>query len=123
MRFALFAIAAFLLCLAPRLASAQEQVDRAEQAIARDVVDLQGVETDATGPRRSAFGRVMDLMIATLVEQQKGEREPSRHAKHHAALALDSEPPRAVEGSRKEPKIDIALGERFALPPTEAAIP
>lgn len=118
MRLALSILSLLLLGAVPRLASAQ-------QAPAQPVVDLAtvdvGVEADA--PRRSAFGRVMDLMIATLVEQHDGQA-PAR-AVPTASLALEAAPDARRDGRRpsgraKAAKIDIALGERFALPPADA---
>lgn len=117
MRLALSILSLLLLGAVPRLASAQ-------QAPAQPVVDLAtvdvGVEADAP---RSAFGRVMDLMIATLVEQHDGQA-PAR-AVPTASLALEAAPAARRDGRRpsgraKAAKIDIALGERFALPPADA---
>ncbi len=111
MRSVLVLAASSLLCVAPCVAQAQERVD--------DVVDLQGVQSAATASPRSAFGRVMDVMIAKLVEQHS-EPATTRDAKGPTALAIDSVSQRAAEASRNPPQIDIALGERFALPPTDA---
>src|SRR3546814_1247717 len=105
MRSVLVLAASSLLCVAPCVAQAQERVD--------DVVDLQGVQSAATASPRSAFGRVMDVMIAKLVEQHSGPADAG------STLALDSVPQRAEAVTRKAPQIDIALGERFALPPTD----
>jgi len=111
MRSVLVLAASSLLCVAPCVAQAQERVN--------DVVDLQGVQSEATASPRSAFGRVMDVMIAKLVEQHS-EPADARDATRPTALAIDSVSPRAAEARRNPPQIDIALGERFALPPAEA---
>jgi hypothetical protein len=117
MRLALPLLALALLGLVPRPSPAQE---------ATPVVDLQAVDVpmDAEAPRKSAFGRVMDLMIATLVEQHGGQ-DRARKAPRATSLALDSVPASNVEARRRSsrgatPKIDIAIGERFALPPADA---
>jgi hypothetical protein len=117
MRLALPILILALLGLAPRPSLAQE---------AAPVVDLQTVDVpmDAEAPRKSAFGRVMDLMIATLVEQHGGQ-DHARKTPRAASLALDSVPASNGEARRRASrgattKIDIALGERFALPPTDA---
>lgn len=100
------------LVLAPTPAPAQERVP--------GVVDLQRVESNATESRRSAFGRVMDVMIAALVQQQAAPETRTQAGQSKDALSLDpdSVPPRA---DRANAKIEIALGERFALPPEPVA--
>jgi len=118
MRLALSLLSLVLLGVAPRVAFAQ-------QAPAQPVVNLETVDVgmEADAPRKSAFGRVMDLMIATLVEQHGGQAPARKVA--NASLALDAAPAARRDGRRpsgraKAPKIDIALGERFALPPADA---
>ena len=104
-----------LLALSPRPASAQDAPAR--------VVDLQSVESNADAPKRSAFGRVMDVMISALVQQQASPRATAQaHIPATQALALQPAaspaPPRATpRATRAEPRIRVALGERFALPP------
>ena len=108
---------AFLLslsCLAPGLAVAQQRVG--------PVVDLETVES-TPDDRRSAFGRVMDVMIATLVEQQHATASQPR-ARHASAASRGAAtaklPANKSSGPRSEPQIEISLGERFALPPADA---
>lgn len=110
-----------LLCMAPCIAHAQERGgDARADARADDVVDLQGIQSAAsTESRRSAFGRVMDVMIAKLIEQEMMPVR-ARNASHPVAIALDSAPSRAAKDDGKPPRIDIAIGERFALPPAES---
>ena len=104
-----------LLALSPRPASAQDAPAR--------VVDLQSVESNADAPKRSAFGRVMDVMISALVQQQASPRATAQaHIPATQALALQPAaspaPARATpRATRAEPRIRVALGERFALPP------
>jgi hypothetical protein len=103
----------------------------AQQGDAR-IVDLAGTEaTRADAPRKSAFGRVMDVMIGTLLQQHAVQDHAARtttasrvpHQRQaFAADAVTSSPARGGRGPRKEAPtrkadIDISLGERFALPP------
>jgi len=100
-----------LLALAAPLAHAQERPDRG-------IVELESVQSSAT--HRSAFGRVMDVMITALVQQQEQPRATARGAKPMArGLAMQASPPKS-SAARTEPRIKVALGERFALPPSDA---
>ena len=106
---------AMMLATAPRLAPAQQ---RAAPTMDMDVVALETVESNGEAPRRSAFGRVMDVMINALVAQQA--RAPAPAAAGHAP-ATDFVPRTAESpGKRAQPSIEITLGERFALPPPTA---
>lgn len=111
---------AMMLALAPRLAPAQQ---RATPTMDMDVVALETVESTGEAPRRSAFGRVMDVMIDALVAQQA--HTPATAAAVRAPATGFA--PRAAErraaesaGKRAQPRIEITLGERFALPPATA---
>lgn len=108
----------------PRLAGAQEH--------GAGVVDLAPVES--SGQQRSAFGRVMDVMIGVLVEQQRPQARPDAHALSQARLPLQATRDRSPKARASQahahasqalqrgagPRIDIELGDRFALPPATA---
>lgn len=101
--------------LAPLACPAQSRDDDA-------VVDLAAVQSPAEAPKRSAFGRVMDVMISALMDQQgqpaqAGTGLPATLqpvARQRTAAARGERPAKARRG---EPAIEISLGERFALPP------
>ena len=101
----------------------------AQQGDAR-IVDLAGTEaTRADAPRKSAFGRVMDVMIGTLLQEHAARTTTANRVPHQrqafAADAVTSSPARGGRVPRKEAParksdIDISLGERFALPPANS---
>jgi hypothetical protein len=121
MRFAFPLLAVLVLCIASRIAPAQQRVE--------PVVELETVESSAQAPRRSAFGRVMDVMIGALMEQHAAQH--ARAGAASLATRLDAAPAPAensrrhgrahkASGRAAEPRIRVSLGERFSLPPADA---
>lgn len=118
MRWLSLSLLAFLSVFAPRLALAQQH-DAA-------LVELDTVETRGDTADRSAFGRVMDVMIAALVQQHEQRRRAA--ATKQDANAVESgniaslRPAKPAKPTRIEaPRIEISLGERFRLPPPSVA--
>ena len=99
------------LALAPSPATAQQHgalavdVDGTSEAPAKDA------------QRKSAFGRVMDVMIAALV-QQEVHGQPAAAAPKVSTHHLQP----AKAASTTAPRIDITLGGEFALPPEKDAV-
>ena len=93
----------------------------AQQSDAR-IVDLPGTNTPAEEDRpRSAFGRVMDVMIATLIEEQT-QPATARTSRSHAKRALlppvqrQRAPAAAAAAAATPRRIEVTLGEGFELP-------
>jgi hypothetical protein len=115
MRIVIPLLLATTLAALPAMAGAQQLgagVDAAE-----DAADTNAAPVEVQG--RSAFGRVMDVMIAALVQQhghtgpQARTADPGRTLQPRAATL--PVPPRR-KAKKPAPGIDISLGAAFALP-------
>src|SRR5690606_25257844 len=121
MRWLSLSLLAFLVALAPRLAQAQQR--------SAPLVELDTVETRGDAAEKSAFGRVMDVMITALVQQHEQRRQAFANKQEVKALeganvagvaTLLPTPPARPQRA-EAPQIEISLGERFALPPPGVA--
>lgn len=120
MRWLPLSLLAFLVVLAPRLAQAQQR--------SAPLVELDTVETRGDADK-SAFGRVMDVMITALVQQHEQRRQAFANKQEVKALEVTNvadvatllPTPPARPQRAEAPQIEISLGERFALPPPGVA--
>ena len=114
---------AIALLLAPSVACAQERnslaMDLGTNPAPTNAFEGNKV-ADGNATHKSAFGRVMDVMIASLMQQKAHPSNAS--AKNANAQALQHTLRPATAAKPASPAIDITLGGEFALPPENDAL-